>query len=369
MSGTARSSGAPVRVVLGMTLYNNAARLPQALTSLLGQTYSHFALLMLDDASTDKTEEVARRFEQRDRRVQYVRHNERKAMIATWREVAELATEAWPSAEYFAWVSDHDSWHPRWLERLIRELDSDPGAVLAYPMTRRVTPDGEEIDKGPRLFNTAAYDDRRKRWRYYCRAGVGAGDMVYGLIRVDALRRAGIFRPVLRPDRLLIAELTLHGRIRQVDEVLWFRRQSHAASIERQHLTLMLPEDMPRWFSWPPWLQHSLVLWREYATREPQVFPLTRGQWIRMILRYQLTYGWRHFRKTESSHALGRGIERIIWTKKLTKHYYHHAVYNTLVGSRMLWGKLRRAARRAVYEVLTLTHRLGLRGRGETPSP
>ena len=356
------------RVVLGMTLYNNARQLPHALDSLLAQSYGDFALLLLDDASTDGTEEVARRYVERDPRARYLRHPERQAMIATWREVAETAAREWPSAEYFAWVSDHDWWHPRWLERLLSELDGDPGAVLAYPVTRRVAPDGDEIDKGPRLFDTAACDDLRSRWTHFCHKGVGAGDMVYGLIRIDALRDAGIFRPVLRPDRLLAAELTLRGRIRQVREVLWFRRQSEGTSVERQHATLMLSDDVPRWFFWPPWLQHSYVLWREYAVREPRPLPLTRGQWVGMLLRYQLTYGWRHFRKTAASHAIGRTINRIVWTKKLAKHHYHHAVYNTLVGLRAARGKARRFGRRALYEVLMLTHRLGLRGRGETPS-
>ncbi|OFW16897.1 MAG: hypothetical protein A3H29_11640 [Acidobacteria bacterium RIFCSPLOWO2_02_FULL_67_21] len=357
------------RVVLGMTLYNNAEQLPHAMESLLAQTCSGFRLLLLDDASTDATEETARRYVARDRRVRYARHATRRAMIDTWREVAETAMRDCPSAEYFAWVSDHDVWHPQWLERLLADLDSDPGAVLAYPITRRLMQDGEEIDKGPRLFETTAFRDLQTRWRYFCREGVGAGDMVYGLIRMEALRRAGIFRPVLRPDRLLVAELTLQGRIRQVPDVLWFRRQSAAASVERQGTTLLLPEDAPGWFFWPPWLQHSLVLWREYAAREPRPLPLTRRQWVGMLLRYQLTYGWRHFRKTNASHALGRSISRIVWLKKLTKHYYHHGVYNLLVGARAARGRVRRWIRRGIYEVLMLTHRLGLRGRGETPQP
>lgn len=357
-SAAARAA-APVRVALGMTLYNNAQHLRGALDSLLAQTYGGFALLLLDDASADDSERIAREYEARDRRVRYERHASRQAMIATWREVAERAASECPTAEYFAWVSDHDTWHPQWLEKLVAELDADRGAVLAYPITRRVTPAGEDIDKGPRLFDTARLVDLGARWKYFCKEGVGAGDMVYGLMRVDALRRAGVFRPVLRPDRLLIAELTLHGRIRQVPEALWFRRQSIGTSVERQRTTLMLPGTEPRWFFSPPWLQHSIVLWREYAAREPRPLPLTRAEWRRMLLRYQLTYGWRHFRKTGTSHALGRGIDQIVWTKKLTKHYYHHAVYNVLVGARIARGKIRRAWRRIVYEVLMLTHRLG----------
>ncbi|HET9271255.1 MAG TPA: putative sugar O-methyltransferase [Vicinamibacterales bacterium] len=353
-------SAAP-RVTLGMTLYNNAAHLPSAIDSLLAQTWRDFTLVLLDDASSDDTEAVARRYAAQDPRVTYVRHSQRQAMIATWHEVVELAAARTPSAEYFAWVSDHDRWHPRWLARLVSALDADPGAVLAYPITRRMGQAGEELEKGPRLFDTATATTLQERWRRFCHEGVGSGDMVYGLMRIGALRRAGIFRRVLRPDRLLITELTLQGRILQVPEVLWFRRQSEGTSVERQLQTLVLAGDEPSWFSAPPWLQHTRVLWRDYASAIAPPVALTRRQWVGMLARFQVTYGWRHFRKTSASHAIGRGLDRLVMARKLTKHHFHHAVYNTLVGGRALWGRTRRLARRAVYEALVLTHRLGLR--------
>jgi hypothetical protein len=359
-------AGTTAGVVLGMTLYNNAAHLPEAIESLLAQSWTHFTLVLLDDASSDDTEAIARRYAAGDPRVRYVRHDRRQAMIATWHEVAELAMQADATATYFAWVSDHDRWHPRWLERLVRELEADAGAVLAYPITRRMGQAGEELEKGPRLFETRGVADVQERWRRFCHDGVGSGDMVYGVMRVDALRRAGIFRRVLRPDRLLMTELTLQGRILQVPEVLWFRRQSMGTSVERQNRSLVLEGDEPRWFTSPPWFQHTLVLWQEYAAREPQPLPIARAQWVRMLARFQVTYGWRHFRKTSASHALGRGLDDVVYARKRVKHHYHHAVYNTLVGARAVWGKTRRLGRRLIYEGLVLTHRLGLRGSRET---
>jgi hypothetical protein len=367
--GASASAPAP-RVVLGMTLHNNAPHLREALDSLLGQTYTDFVLLLLDDASSDDTEAIAREYEATDRRVRYFRHAERQAMIATWREVAELAAREYPSAGYFAWVSDHDRWHPRWLESLVTALDEDSGVVLAYPITRRLTAQGVEIDKGPRLFDTIAAADLRSRWAHFCRHGVGAGDMVYGLMRLGALQRAGIFRTVLRPDRLLIAELTLIGGIRQVPEVLWFRRQSSSASIARQRHTLVVAGQEPRWFLAPPWFQHALALWREYARPTPPPLPIDRRTWVRMLIAYQLRYGWRHLRKSETSHAAGRAINRAIWIRKMAKHYYHHAVYHTLVGSRVAWARTARTVRRGVYHLLVFTHRIGLRGGNQgTPTP
>jgi glycosyltransferase involved in cell wall biosynthesis len=361
-SASTRSSGQGARVVIGMTLYNNARHLPEAMDSLLAQTCGDFQLVLLDDASVDDTEKVAREYERRDPRVRYFRHATRRAMVETWRHVVEIAQRECPSAEYFAWASDHDRWHPQWLERLLGEVDGDREAVLAYPITRRMTQDGVDLDKGPRLFDTVDCTDRRARWKRLCHHGIGAGDMVYGLIRLDALRQAGVFRAVLRPDRLLIAELALYGRFRQVPEVLWFRRESNGSSIERQRHSLVLPGEEPNWFGAPPWLQHALSLWREYAAKVPPPLPISKPRWAAMLVRYQLTYGWRHFRKTEASHAIGRGIDNAIWVKKITKHHWHHAVYNTLVGTRAAWGRARRTGRRAVYETLMLTHRLGLRG-------
>ena len=150
--------------------------------------------------------------------------------------------------------------------------------------------------------------------------------------------------------------------------MLWFRRESGVASVDRQRHSLVLPEDQPPGFGAPPWLQHARLFWREYARPVPPPLPLSRATWARMLLRYQVTYGWRHFRKTEASHAIVRGIDNAIWTKKITKHYWHHAVYATLVGTRAAWGRARRLGRRAVYETLMLTHRLGLRGGGKAPT-
>lgn len=151
------------RTVLGMTLYNNARHLPEAADSLLAQTRRDFVLLMLDDGSTDDTEAIARQYERRDPRVHYVRHGQRQGMVPTWREVAEIAYRGHPSAEYFAWVSDHDRWHPDWLARLVDELDARPEVVLAYPLSPRIDEHGEPGPKEPRTFDTLGVSDASAR--------------------------------------------------------------------------------------------------------------------------------------------------------------------------------------------------------------
>jgi len=70
---------APVAILI--PAYNAATYLAQAIESVLRQTHRDFDLLILDDASTDNTQEVARRY-LADPRVSYLR-NERHQIV--WR--------------------------------------------------------------------------------------------------------------------------------------------------------------------------------------------------------------------------------------------------------------------------------------------
>jgi glycosyltransferase involved in cell wall biosynthesis len=302
---------------------------------------------MLDDGSSGDVEAIAREYERRDHRVRYFRHAQRRGMVPTWKEVAESARREYPDAEYFAWVSDHDRWEPAWLARMIAELDQYPAAVLAYPRTFRIDDDGSFVDKEPRVFDTAGVMNPHDRFRRFCWAGFGSGDMVYGLMRMSALEASGTFRSVLNPDRLLMAELTRCGEIRQVNEPLWYRRQSSASSVTRQATSLFADNTPPR-FDWPPSLQHAVILRRQ-------------GFGVSLVVEYVLASAWRSTRKTETSKSIGRGVDNLHFVKKLVKKGFHHGVYYTLVGVRRLAARSRRATRKAVYQFLMFTHRAGLR--------
>ena len=101
-----------IKIAIGMTLRNNERYLPEALQSLLNQTYKDFGLVLVDDQSSDQTEVIARQFGERDERVTYFRNERHLGMVATWRRAFELTRGMYPSVEYFAWASDHDLWAP-----------------------------------------------------------------------------------------------------------------------------------------------------------------------------------------------------------------------------------------------------------------
>lgn len=317
MSVTARAERATVGI--GMTLHNRAAYLPEAIESLLAQSFSGFSLVMVDDGSTDGTAAIARRYE-RDPRVRYVRLAKRRGMVSAWQTAFNLATEG--GAQYFAWASDHDRWAPRWLETLVTVLDEDPAVVLAYPLTQRIDPEGRPLAKPAREFDTWGIDDPDRRWSRLNRSGsVAAGDIVYGLMRASAVRKAGVFRDVLCPDRLLIAELTLQGQIRQVPEVLWVRRQFASGSIERQRSTLFAPGAAVPSSLTPPWYLHARAL-------------SGAGVSAGLVARYAAAYAWRHYAKSSVQRGLLSAIGWPRWIYKRVKHAALLALYHALVATR-----------------------------------
>jgi glycosyltransferase involved in cell wall biosynthesis len=343
-----------VTVALGMTLYNNARFLPEALESILSQTYSDFHLVMLDDGSRDETPEIARNYATRDARIRYERHEERQGMIAAWRRAFELACGDGAAVGYFAWTSDHDRWHPEWLRTLVECLDRHQEVVLAYPLSRRVDGEGRIIDKPLRTFDTAGISDLGERWSRLCHDGIGAGDMVYGLIRVPALISAGVFRDVLRPDRLLIAELALRGQFRQVPQILWYRRRLGIPSVDRQRATLFGGHRAPRTIGLPPAVQHADALYANYVRRFDSGLGVTRATLIRMIARYVVGYSVRHFRKSALRHRWGVAVEGLFWLKKHLVRTYHVTVYELLVSTKAMRGRARRFIRRSVFRVAVL---------------
>lgn len=271
------------RAVIAAPLYNGAAHLASALDSLLAQSEPSFALLLVDDGSQDETPSIARRYAQQDSRISYWRNPDRLGVVGNWRRCLALARELHPQAELFAWASDHDLWDPRWLEALIAQFDRHPGVVLAYPRTERMTAEGA-VTRVRGAVSTVGVADAAERIRIACR-GVHAGDGCYGLMRVEAVERVACFRPLLEPDRLMMAELAALGQFAYADEVTWQRRFVKSASRARQRRQLFTGRP-PLHTRLPPWLVRPVVFWWLYGVRgngRPQI-PCREGR--RLALAY-----------------------------------------------------------------------------------
>ena len=71
------------RIVLAMPAYNRPDSLAQTIESILGQTRTDFALIVIDDAATEETDAVIARYRQLDPRISYERNQRRLAWSRT----------------------------------------------------------------------------------------------------------------------------------------------------------------------------------------------------------------------------------------------------------------------------------------------
>lgn len=119
--------------------YNHVRFVRQSIESGLSQTYQDIEHVVVDDGSTDGTEDVARSF--KDRLV-YIRQDNRGAHAALNRAIHTS------SGEYISLLDSDDVWLPNKLERQMKALEQFPDAGLIYSLAYMIGPEGELLRNG-----------------------------------------------------------------------------------------------------------------------------------------------------------------------------------------------------------------------------
>lgn len=116
--------------------HNRAGMIGRAIASVLRQTYPHWELIVVDDASTDDTALVASRFG--DPRILYV------ALPVNCGHPSRPRNIGWMLARglYIAYIDDDNAWRPNHLERLVGACAAYPEAAGAYGGRCNHAPDG-----------------------------------------------------------------------------------------------------------------------------------------------------------------------------------------------------------------------------------
>lgn len=175
-------------VTIGMPVFNGEATITEALDSLLGQTYSDFELFISDNASTDRTGEICKRYQARDNRVCYHRNTENIGPTANFNKLIEMG-----NGSLFMWAACDDLWEPDFIGELVRLLKNDPSAVLAFCQVDYVEVSGSQAYPGKRLSSLAkprSVTGRMARFLLFPEVESKAC-IFYGLIRREALIQVG----------------------------------------------------------------------------------------------------------------------------------------------------------------------------------
>lgn len=206
-------------VTAAITTYNRARYLPGALESVFAQSYSDFEVLVVDDGSTDDTEQALEPF--RDR-IRTVRQANQGRSVARNTAVREARTP------FISFLDSDDRWLPDKLARQLPVLEGDSRVAMVHGHVDLI---GEEDRPLPAetahhhaLF-TAAHRNgvTYAGYAFDCRCFSSAMTA-----RVDAIEQVGLYDPAL-----LLDDYDLYLRLALEFEIVFL--EGPAVALYRSH--------------------------------------------------------------------------------------------------------------------------------------
>ncbi|SDI66622.1 glycosyltransferase family 2 protein [Nonomuraea jiangxiensis] len=284
-------------VSMGLPVYNGADRVEKVVHSVLGQDHPNLELVICDNASTDRTEEICRDLAATDARIVYHRQPSNIGQIPNFSDAIARAR-----GTFYRWVGDDNWLAPDYVSRCLRVFEQDERLLLVTTQQAYTGPDGSSRTV-PYSGSGYLADDPVDRFSESLRMlneDPLAMDPLYSLMRREGVLGVNRGRVLLREDEIFAARMALAGPWGHVPEILAGR------TWEVQHLA-----DIARKIGAPSWhVRFATALQCRELLRALGEVPLTpaqrrRGRAVvaRMYLRRHGTTATRRGRKLMSMAA------------------------------------------------------------------
>jgi glycosyltransferase involved in cell wall biosynthesis len=214
------------RVSVVIPTYNYAHYLPEAVDSVLAQSFDSVEIVVVDDGSTDKTTEVLRRF---GGQVTYIRQVHRGLAVA--RNTGIRAARG----QYIAFLDSDDLWIREKLSLQVARLDAERQVGLVYCETF-LFDDATQATVGTHGDHSPHPSGRILRW-------LVRGNVIPSptpVVRRDVFDRVGLFDETLSACE----DWDMWIRIGRVCEIVYIDRtlaryRLHRSNMSRDHELLM----------------------------------------------------------------------------------------------------------------------------------
>lgn len=206
-----------------MPSYNTAPYIKQTIQSVLDQTYANWELIIVDDCSTDNTNEVVDTI--KDCRIHYLK-NEKNSGAAISRNKALREAKG----QWIAYLDSDDLWMPEKLEKQIKFMEEN-GYVFSYTNYEEIDVDGYETGvkvTGPKkITKTGMFN--------YCWPGcltVMYDANKIGLIQIEDIKKNNDYAMWLKVCRKADCYL--------LDEILGQYRKGRVGSVSTHSIRTMI---------------------------------------------------------------------------------------------------------------------------------
>ena len=124
-----------------MPCYNMESYVADSIASVQRQTYPHWELLIVDDASTDGTVETVKKLAEQDEKIHFVVKNEHSGIADTRNQCIQMA-----QGRFLAFLDADDIWHPEKIETQLRFM-SDRNVGFTYTTYDWIDEEGRTLNK------------------------------------------------------------------------------------------------------------------------------------------------------------------------------------------------------------------------------
>ena len=221
-------------LTIGMAVYNEEKHIAEAVESLLAQTYKDFTLLIVDNASTDRTEEICRNYAHKDKRIVYLKNERNMGAFFSFCRILENT-----NTPFFVLCGGHDRWDPRFVEKLLPSVGKD-NIILSCSKIKKISLDGKKIEslENNEDHDTTSIENPAKRFAHLL-TFPNLGYSFCGIWLTETLKKCNLNFASYGSDVILLQQASLEGKFKQNKEVLvWFREnrepEIHDETIKRQ---------------------------------------------------------------------------------------------------------------------------------------
>lgn len=124
-----------------MPCYNMASYVSDSIRSVIAQTYLHWELLIVDDASTDKTVDIIESYAQTDSRIRFAIKKQNSGIADTRNQCIQMA-----QGQFLAFLDADDIWHPEKLEKQLKFM-IEKNVGFTYSTYDWIDEDGKILNK------------------------------------------------------------------------------------------------------------------------------------------------------------------------------------------------------------------------------
>lgn len=114
------------KLFIGMPVWNSERFLEKSIDSIRTQSFTDWEMLISDNCSSDKTEEISKSYCEKDSRITYIKQEKNIGGEKNFKFLLDQA-----KTPYFMWASD-DLWDKDFIKICLSKLEADPEIGLSF---------------------------------------------------------------------------------------------------------------------------------------------------------------------------------------------------------------------------------------------